>query len=448
MVFSRQRLREVAARPVDAASLAFVRIAFGLALVVLALRFFAHGWIAADYVVPRHFFTYWGLSWIHPWPSPGMYVHYAVMALSALCIAVGFAYRPACIVFVTTFTYAHFCDKANYLNHYYLVSLVTTLMVFLPLDREGSLRVFLRPADRRSNVPAWVLQLLRFQFAVVYVFGAIAKMESDWLVHGEPLRIWLAANVELPALGRLFDKPWVAVVFSWCGMLFDLTIVPLLLFPKTRRPAYLVAIVFHVLTALLFKIGMFPWLMLIGATLFFDPSWARTLFSRFTRAQRNDLVAGRSPSGFEALLIAAYVVVQLLLPLRHALYPGNTLWSEEGFRYAWRIMLIEKSGELQYTVVDAAGRRTLVEPREYLTPYQTRQAATQPDLVLELAHIIARDFDARGVGPVRVYADARVSFNGRASAPLVDPAVDLAAQRDTLAAKPWILPAPRTASEF
>jgi Vitamin K-dependent gamma-carboxylase len=93
---------------------------------------------------------------------------------------------------------------------------------------------------------------------------------------------------------------------------------------------------------------------------------------------------------------AGYAAVQLLLPLRSALYPGNTLWTEEGFRFSWKVMLIEKAGNLEFSVIDGAGRSYLVSEREYLTPFQARMAATQPDMILELAHFIARDFEAKG----------------------------------------------------
>lgn len=450
-----RELRVALDRPVDAGSLGIFRIAFGIALSVLALRFFSHGWIESDYRMPHHFFSYWGCSAVRPWPGIGMYLHYAVMAASALAIAVGVAYRPACIVYAGTFTYAHLCDKSHYLNHYYLVSWITVLMVCMPLDRVMSLRVRLRPHDYAPSIRAWVLYVLRFQFAVVYIFGGIAKLGSDWLVYGEPLRIWLAANAEMPLVGRLFNHSGAAIAFSWCGMLFDLGIVPLLLWRKTQKPAYAVAVFFHVLTALLFKIGMFPWLMLIGATLFFAPSWASPWLTRM-RSTHSSVVhsntvlrpAGAPVSRMGTVVLALYAVFQLGMPLRHLLYPGNTLWSEEGFRYAWRIMLIEKAGTLELTVVDAKGRHTEVDPREYLTPFQARMAATQPDMVLELAHMVARDFDRRGVGPVQVYADARVSFNGRQSAPLIATTVDLAHVHDTLSPKTWILPAPTVAPEF
>jgi len=111
-------------------------------------------------------------------------------------------------------------------------------------------------------------------------------------------------------------------------------------------------------------------------------------------------------------------------------------------------MLIEKSGDLELNVVDGRGRRSVVSPRQYLTPFQARMAATQPDMILELAQLVARDFERRGVGPVQVFADARVSFNGRPSAPLIDPSADLARLSDGLAHKPWIMPAPSSEPEF
>ena len=51
------------------------------------------------------------------------------------------------------------------------------------------------------------------------------------------------------------------------------------------------------------------------------------------------------------------------------------------------------------------GKRPVVrvEPETYLTPLQAERAATQPDMLLEIAHIIADDFSARGYPRVQVY---------------------------------------------
>jgi len=124
------------------------------------------------------------------------------------------------------------------------------------------------------------------------------------------------------------------------------------------------------------------------------------------------------------------------------------LWSEQGFRFAWNVMLIEKSGVVEITVVDrASGARSLIEPSDYLTPFQIKKMSTQPDMILELAHIVAADHARRG-RPVEVHVDAQVALNGRRMHPMVDPAVDLAAMPEGVGKKPWILPAPTEPPEF
>jgi vitamin K-dependent gamma-carboxylase len=445
------RLTRALDRPVDAASVATFRIAIGALLLFSTVRFFAHGRIGSYYAKPTHFFHYWGFAWVRPLSGLGMYAVYALIAVAAACIALGVASRPAAGLLTSAFSYAHFCDKSNYLNHYYLLSLLGCLLTVLPLDREFSLRVWRTPTERRGQVRAWALYLLRFQIGVVYVFGGLGKLGSDWLIHGEPLRIWLAANVELPVLGPWLVQPGAGLVFSWCGALFDLSIVPLLSWRVTGRAAYVVLVIFHLLTALLFEIGVFPWIMILASTIFWSPSWPRDLWQRLHRSANAAIpegIAGAPLGPSTRLASIAYALVQLLLPLRSALYPGNTLWSEEGFRFSWKVMLIEKAGSLDFNVVDSAGRKYLVSPRDYLTPFQARMASTQPDFIVELAHWIADDFAARGRGRVRVYADCEVSFNGRSRRRLIDPNWDLASESDGLAAKRWILPAPGDASIF
>ncbi len=464
MVVSRlRRLAAASNEPVDAASLTFFRAAFGALLVVASLRFFTHGWIEADYATPKHFLHYYGLGWVRPLPYPGMYIVHAAAAVAAAAIALGIAYRPACVIFAVLFGYAHAIDKSNYLNHYYLILLLTLLLAIVPLGREGRIGSARRLRPRAFRVRAWMLWLLRFQVGIVYFFGGVAKVGGDWLFEGEPLRIWLAANAGVPFLGTYLTDARVALAFSWAGLLFDLTIVPLLLLRRTRRAAYVAVLLFHILTYVLFRIGMFPWIMMVAATLFFDPAWPRR-FRWLGLGRPKQDGSGVDGSGVDgsgvvgvplgrtgALGVAAYVLLQLGLPLRHWAYPGNTLWTEEGFRFSWRIMLIEKSGELELTVVDRNGRRSLVDPRDYLTPFQSRMTATQPDMILELAHIVARTHAAQAAqagGPVRVYADAMVSFNGRMRSRLIDPTVDLAAEEDGFAPKAWILPSPSDRPAF
>ena len=422
-------------RPVDGASAAALRIIFGLLGLAVVIRYFAHGWIGPLYVEPAYHFTYPGFGWLQPWPAWGMYVHFAVLGLLSIGIAVGWRLRTCAALFCVGFAYVELLDRAAYLNHHYLIGLVSLLLAVLPLQR--------------GAVPAWTLWVLRAQVGVVYVFAGIAKLNPDWLMEALPLRIWLYQHGDLPVAGLLLQQTWVAYAMSWGGALFDLAVVPALLWRPTRLPAYCMLVAFHLATWVLFpQLGMFPWLM-IGLTLiFFPPDWPRRWLRPrrlLTRQHGGEMrpspeIAPRLTRAAVAGL-ALFAAVQLALPLRHYAYPGNVRWTEEGYLFAWRVMLTEKVGFVRYRVRDPdTGQFWLVEPDEYLTPLQTERMSFQPEMIRQTAHIIADDFAENGRSDVVVNADAFVAFNGRANARLIDPKADLASVRPGLAPKPWVLP--------
>jgi len=441
-------------RPVDIASVVAFRVAFGLLMAVAVARYFAHGWITDFFVTPRVFFPYPGLEWIVPLPGGWMYVLFAALGGLALCVAAGFHYRVSIALFAVGFTYAHLIDRTNYLNHYYLVSLLSALMVFLPLHRAGSLDVLRRPALRTTTVPAWMIGLLRFQLGVVYAFGAVAKLNPDWLLRAQPLRIWLGANADLSVLGPWLEYPWVAYACSYAGLLFDAAIVPLLVWRRSRAVTYAAVVVFHLLTALLFPIGLFPWLMIALTPIFFPPDWPRALARAFVApvapVSEPGGPAERAPAregaltlreGLGAAVLAAYALVQLALPLRHLLYPGDLQWGEAGFRFAWQIMAMEKYGHASFRVRDAAtGETWLINPAEQLTALQARMMATQPDMVRSFAEYIAADLRGRGHARVEVRGDVFASLNGRPHQRLIDPDVDLAHLAAGASPETWIVP--------
>lgn len=196
--WSWQQLRVQLGRPVDLASLAVFRLLFGLLLAGSAVRFMQAGWIERFYGERSFFFKYWGFDWVEPLSVRGMYLVYGALALLSVCVALGFLYRVAIVLLCLCFAYTELIDVTNYLNHYYLVSLLAGLMSCMPLSGMYSLDAWLWPARRRDTVPTWMLWVLRFQLCVVYFFAAKAKWGGDWLGDGQPLRTWLLPQVDLP----------------------------------------------------------------------------------------------------------------------------------------------------------------------------------------------------------------------------------------------------------
>ncbi len=440
----------LAAHPVSAWSAAAFRIGFGVLGVVAVVRFAAQGWISELYIEPAHHFTYYGFSWVQPWPAWGMYLHFILLGLASLGVALGYRYRLSITAFFLLFTYIELIDKTTYLNHYYWVSLVSLLMIFMPLNRTASLDARRRTSSSQSRtIPVWVVWALRAQVGVVYLFGGIAKLNPDWLFQAQPLRIWLYNNGDMPLVGPLFKEMWFAYAMSWAGAAFDLTIVGWMLWRRTRPFAYVALIAFHIMTWLLFPIGMFPWIMIAGTLIFFPPGWPHRLLGKFIPMRRGACEPIPPPpfrvnalhrAGVVALLL--FAIVQTAMPLRHWIYPGDVRWNEDGYRFAWNIMLTEKTGLVRFQVSDpSTGESWLTYPEGYLSPLQVERMSYQPDMILQTAHLIAEEWMQQG-RDVEVRADAFVTFNGRRAARLIDPDVDLARVAPGIQASTWILPRP------
>jgi hypothetical protein len=287
---------------------------------------------------------------------------------------------------------------------------------------------------------------------VVYVFAGLAKLNGDWLLHAQPLNIWLSARTDLPAVGPWLDQRWLAFAAAWAGFLFDTTVGLFLSWRRTRPFAYLAVLAFHAGTQALFPIGMFPSIMIVAALVFFDPSWPRKVWARLSNVAfvpahgSQPAVSPPTSKRWAALgLAAGYAVLQLALPLRAHLYGGNVLWHEQGMRFSWRVMAREKNGSAEFHVREpGSGREWIVLPRRYLNRLQEQEMSVQPDLILQLAKRIADDYAKKAGAPVEVRVDARVSLNGRPSAPLIDSDFNLAAVSDGVGPKAWILPVPDT----
>lgn len=429
-------------RPVSITPLVSFRIAFGLLMFLSSLRFWWRGWVTAVYILPKFHFSYFGFSWVQPLPGIGMHLVFGLMALSALCIALGLFYRWASVLYFLSFSYIELIDLTTYLNHYYFISLVAFLMIWLPANRHYAIDTKLQPSIRCREVPAWTIGILRFQMGIVYFFAGLAKLNPDWMLEAIPLKIWLPAKSHLPLIGPLLYQNWVAYVFSWFGAFYDLLIPFFLINPKTRNIAYLFVLIFHGATALFFPgIGMFPYIMIVCSTIFFSAAFHERILSRlpFYRERSGSVFQYRGIPVWQGALWI-YVAIQLLAPMRFVLYPGHLFWNEEGYRFSWRVMLMEKSGASYFKVRDAGGRQAEVNNAEFLTPLQEKMMSTQPDMILQYAHFLAREYSKRGFREPKVFAEVYVALNGTRSRLFIDSNINLAAEPISIRHYPWVLP--------
>ena len=434
-------LRARLSKPVGIESLAILRILFGIMMAIGTIRFAASGWIDELFIRPTYFFKYPGFEWMPVWSPTGLKIHFSIVFISAICVAIGFFYRTSLLIFILSFMGVQLFDASNYLNHYYLILCIGMVLLCLPAGAAWSVDARRRPKIRQSTYPIWGLYLLRFQVAAVYFFAAIAKIGSDWLWHAQPLSIWLSARADLPLIGHILAEPHAAYVMSWGGLIYDATIVFFLLWSRTRIIAYIAVILFHALTFILFDIGMFPVIMVVMTTIFFSPKWPTRL------PKLSSVIEVREPPkqirNSALTLIIIWCTFHVLFPFRHLFSGHDVLWAEQGMRYSWRVMVREKMGSVTYLVDRVSDGKTWeVSPNRYLEPRQVSEMSGQPDMIAQLAYFIKDDFERRMKTKVRVRARALVSLNGRPPALMINPNVDLT-ERWT-ASTDWLLPRPET----
>lgn len=438
----------------NAAPLAVFRLFFGLMMFFSIVRFWANGWIEKVYLAPKFHFTYTGFSWVKPMGNY-TYLLFIICGLSAILVAIGYKYRVAIITFFLSFLYIEFMDKTTYLNHYYFISILSFLLIFLPANATFSLDAFINKKHYK-NIPKWTIDSIKLLLAIVYFYAGLAKINSDWLFRAMPLKIWLPSKYDLPFIGEnLMQQNWFHFAMSWSGMLYDLVIPFLLLYKRTRFVAFLLVIFFHVFTRVLFPIGMFPYIMIVSALIFFDAklhqqiiNFIKKLLSKFSfRAQSRNLKLvsnyhfSKTKRKIIVPILVLFFIVQVLVPWRYLWYPGELFWTEEGYRFSWRVMLMEKAGSTNFKIVDKkTGAFFMVNNADFLTSYQEKQMSFQPDFILEYAHFLGDHFTKQGHKNVAVFAESYVALNGRLSSRFVDETVDLYQQKETFKHKEWIVP--------
>ncbi len=439
------------AKPVDNAYLACLRFMFGTLLAWLLLRFIWADIPRTMFIDPEFHFSYRWFEWISPPPGAGMYVLLFVLLICAVCIAIGLAYRVAIWVFFVGWTYFFLLEPAYYLNHFYMVGLLAFLLGLMPAHAAGSIDALLRPNLRSTTAPAWTIWAIRAQIGIVYFFAGVTKLHPDWLsgdVLGTAIHSWTNAE----AVFNLLGKENVVWIMSYGGLVLDLTIVPGLLWRRTRWAYVIVTGSFQISNATLFTIDIFPPMAFALTLSYFDPGWPRALAKRLhltRRVQTNSTgpkdprtqVTKSTPPFVLPLFLVAFFAVQIIVPLRHLAYSGDHNWTEEGHQFSWNLMSRVKVGQIAFIATEpASGRNWRFDPEHYLNPRQVRSLATDPQLILQFAHFVEERMRETGFKDVEVRAFTKVSLNGRPSQHLIDPDRDLLTIRPWQRTEGWVVP--------
>ena len=413
------------------------------------IRFWSKGWIEKIYIEPSFHFTYYGFEWVKPLGDK-IYILFILCAISSALIAIGLKYKLAIITFFLSFTYIELLEKTIYLNHYYFICVLSFLLIFLPLNSSFSIDNLIN--NKKSNsVPRWTIDSIKLMLGIVYIYAGLAKINSDWLLQALPLKIWLPSKYDLPIIGEtLMQENWVHFAMSWGGMLYDLLIPFLLLYKRTRTFAFLLVVFFHVFTRVLFPIGVFPYIMIISALIFFDAKFHKKIINILKkiinpiskRLSQINIQNVKFYSNKKIIwVLAIFFILQLTIPLRHLSYNGNIMWHEQGYRFSWRVMLMEKLGYTTFKILDNDKNQFFyVQNEEFLTSYQEKQMSFQPDFILEYAHFLGKHFKSKGYENIEVFAESYVSLNGRRSQMYIDPEINLLNIKDSFKNKYWILP--------
>lgn len=428
---------------IDNSPLIIFRIFFGFLIACESFGAIATGWVHRNLIAPRFNFPFIDFDWLQPLPGVGMYIYFFIMGLLGVCVALGYKYRVSIVSFTVLWTAVYLMQKTAYNNHYYLLVLLSLFMCFVPAGKNCSLDVMTKPEQRQDSMYSYVKWTIVLQLFIVYVYASIAKLYGDWL-NFDMIAILMQPVANYPFIGELLQKEWTHKVIGTTGILFDLLIIPALLWKRTRKVAFFLSIFFHLFNSIVFQIGIFPYLSLAFSVFFFEPETIRRLFFKRKQAYVKNVLQVPSYKRGLLIVLGIYFIIQVLLPVRHHFISDDVLWTEEGHRLSWRMMLRSRSGKGVFKVINnRTGEKTIIKPAEFLTVKQQLKVFAYPDFAWQFAGYLKSEFSKNGED-ISVYLEnSKVSINKRPYAAFIDPKTDLAnTPWLRFSHHEWILPSP------
>jgi vitamin K-dependent gamma-carboxylase len=472
-------------KPIDASVVSAYRIIFGLFMIYQMIYYFNLNYTYQFITGPELLFHYSELSFL-PVLSAGLLkaIHITLL-LAAVCITLGFLYRYAMVLYFLGFSYFSFIDKTLYNNHLYLIALIAFVMIFIKADRKFSVRQWISGNDSRTEIPAWNQYILIFIISLPYFFGGIAKLSPNWL------------NTELPQiiidqsqgsfLHGILPNSILVPFITYGGLVYDLGVVFLLLYKRTRILAVLLVVLFNITNnSVLFNdIGIFPFFMVCSVILFFDAEKVNRFIQYFiqkrkrskpkqrakkkrqpkrSRAEQKAILAEqlkvqKTEDNTEAvkpaytwtnhkritvIALALFVLLQLILPIRYILYTDNPEWTGIANRFAWRMKMQHREiTNFTMTFTDRnSGEFGPIDVNAFLSVNQRIHFAEDPNNIIVLTKYLHEEIEKKlQMNDPLIKADLQVAFNGLPSQYMFSPQLDLVRIDDSFRTREtWIFP--------
>ena len=434
---------------IDNSALIIFRVFFGFLISAEAFGAIMTGWVRRVFVEPQLNFPFIPLDFLHPLPGNGMYFYFIIMGICGLGVMVGYKYRFSIIMYTILWAGVYFMQKSSYNNHYYLLVLLCILMSILPASTYFSIDSKLNPSLKKIAMPRWCVLIIIAQLWIVYTYASVAKIYPDWLDYTVASNL-MKKRAGYPIVGSILQEHWAHVAITYFGILFDLLIIPLLLWKRTRIAAFCCSIFFHLFNSYVFRIGIFPYMSLAFSVFFFSKETIHYVFMRKKEFYNAKEIILPSYRKIVVPLLVLWFSIQIILPLRHWFIPGDVLWTEEGHRLSWRMMLRGRSGITHFYVQDkndSTAKKIRVNKKDYLSKKQQRLVSSKPDAMWQFAQYLKKEYQSKGKD-ISVYVKSRMSVNGKKRKQFIDPNVDLAnTPWFHWKTNPWIIKYPKEEEE-
>jgi len=401
-------------RPIDPITLSIFRIVYGICMLWECFYLIRIDFIPHFLIRPEVHFNYDFAEFIAPLPKPFLSIVLIGILISSLLFIIGkYIKQSAWFIFVA-FSYLLLLDKSYYNNHLYLICLFAFFFAITSSSQSISIE---KMAPKK--VPYWQLLLFQLQLGIVYFYGGIAKLNSDWLVRFEPAKTILNQRARNSNFSSILETDFAVYLISYGGLLFDLGIFFLLMYRPTRKIALIGAVIFNGMNAWLFDdINIFPFMMLGALVLFIKPEKIRIFVTK--KLPSIKLASPEQPvvptKNLTFQLLGIYFILQLLLPLRHFLFQGNTEWTGKAQYFSWRMKIqTRETKKMEFSVLNYDKKEIVnVDLRSFgLNDDQIRLLSMHPETGVKLAKEIRRTAELKGMKNIEVKANVIVSFNGK-----------------------------------